>query len=109
MADLQRWCRVTVFGTDGTELATGVLVGPGAPDIGAVDDLARLALHAARLGGRVSLAEVSPAMRDLLELAGLCVELAGLCVEVEGQTELRKEALGVQEIQEDVHPGDLPP
>jgi hypothetical protein len=101
MADLQRWCRVTVFGTDGTKLASGVVVGPGAPDIGAVDDVARLALHAARLGGRISLAEVSPAMRELLELAGLCVD-------VEGQTELGKEPLGVQEVQEEVHPGDLP-
>jgi len=109
MADLQRWCRVTVFDADGTELASGALVGSRAPDLGVVDDVARLALHAARLGGRVSLAEVSPAMRELLELAGLCVELAGLCVDVEGQTELGKESLGVQEVQEEVHPGDLPP
>jgi len=102
MADLQRWCRVTVVGKDGTKLTGCVLLGPGPPDIGAVDEVARLALHAARLGGGISLADVAPAMRELLELAGLCVE-------VEGQTELGKEALGVQEIQEHVHPGDLPP
>ncbi len=66
-----------------------------------MDDVARLALLAGRLGGGIVLTEVSPALRTLLELAGLRVE-------VEGQAELGEEPLGVQEGQEEGHPGDLP-
>jgi hypothetical protein len=102
MDGLQRWCRVTILGADGAVLAACVLEGPGDPDLGAVDDVARLALQVARLGGGVALAEVSPAMRELLELAGLGVE-------VEGQTEFGEEPLRVQEVQEEAHPGDLSP
>jgi len=89
-----------VVGPDGAELACCLLGGPGAPDLEAVDDVAHLALLAGRLGGGIVLAEVSPALRALLELAGLRVE-------VEGQAELGKEPLGVQEGQEERHPGDL--
>jgi hypothetical protein len=85
---------------DGTVLADWVFAGAGAPTLGAVDDVARLALLATRLGCRIALAEVSPAMRELLDLAGLRVE-------VQGQAELGEEPLGVQERQEEVHPGDL--
>jgi hypothetical protein len=53
------------------------LRGRGAPDLGALEDVARLALLAERLGGRIALAEVSPTMRELLELAGLSVEVEG--------------------------------
>jgi hypothetical protein len=77
MVALQRWCRVTVVGPDGTVAATCDLDGPGSPGIDAVDDVARLALLASRLGGGITLGEVSPAMRELLELAGLCVEMEG--------------------------------
>lgn len=66
------WCRVTVVGPDGAELARCVLMGPGAPDLGAVNDVARLALLAIRLKGGIVLAEVSPGLRALLELTGLC-------------------------------------
>ncbi len=45
------WCRVTMVDPEGIALAAGVLEGPAAPDIGAVDDVARLALLAKRLGG----------------------------------------------------------
>ena len=76
------------------------LGGPGLPDLGAVDDVARLALLAGRLGGRIVLSDVSPAMRSLLELAGLGVE-------VEGEAEGGEEPLGVEEGQEELHPGDL--
>jgi hypothetical protein len=100
MAAVQLWCRVMVVGHDGTKLACYALEGPGPPDLGAVDDVARLALQAGRLGGGIVLAEVSAALRALLELTGLTVE-------VEGQAELREEALGVQERQEETHPGDL--
>ncbi|HUZ21270.1 MAG TPA: hypothetical protein VMU75_11935 [Acidimicrobiales bacterium] len=102
MAAVQLWCRVTVLGPDGAELACCVLEGPGAPDLGAVEEVARLALLAGRVGGCVVLAQLSPSLRVLLELVGLRVE-------VEGQTELQEQPLGVQEGQEEGHPGDLPP
>jgi hypothetical protein len=102
MDGVQRWCRVTVVGPDGTELAHVVLEGPGAPDLAAVDDVARLALAAGRLGGEITLLDLSPALGALLELAGLRVEM-------EGQAELEEEPVRVQEGQEPTHPGDLAP
>jgi hypothetical protein len=101
MAALERWCRITILGPDGTAVVRCVLEGVGAPDLGAVDDVARRALLAARSGGSVVLDDISPLMRELLDLAGLCVE-------VQGKAELRKEALGVQECQEETHRRDLP-
>jgi len=102
MVALQRWCRVTVVGPDGAVVACCELDGPRSPGLGAVDDVARLALLATRLGGGITLAEVSPAMREL-------VELAGLCVEMEGQVELGEKPLGIQQGEEEIHPGDPPP
>ncbi len=75
MADFQLWCRMALIGPGGAVLATRRLCGAGVPGIGAVDDVARLALAAARLGGRVVVGEVSPEMAELLELAGLGVEV----------------------------------
>jgi hypothetical protein len=72
-----KWCRVTMVDPDGIAVAAGVLEGPVAPDIGAVDDVARLALMAKRMGGGIVLAEVSPDLRALLELTGLVVEVEG--------------------------------
>jgi hypothetical protein len=94
------WCRVQIVGAEHTTLASRQLGGPGFPDIGAVDDVARLALLARRLGGRIVLSDVSPELRSLLELAGLRVE-------VEREAERREEPLGVEEGQEELHPGDL--
>jgi hypothetical protein len=94
------WCRVQIVGADHTMLAYHQLGGPGLPDLGAVDDVAHLALQARRLGGRIVLSDVSPALRSLLDLAGLGVE-------VEGEAEGREEPLGVEEGQEELHPGDL--
>jgi hypothetical protein len=71
----ERWCRVTMVGSDGDPIADGVLEGTCGPDLGAVDDLARLALVAKRLGARLKLAEVTPELADLLELTGLRVEV----------------------------------
>jgi hypothetical protein len=102
MVALQRWCRVTVVGPDGTVVARCELDGPGSPGLGAIDDVAHLALLASRLGGGITLAEVSPAMRELLELAGLCVEM-------EGQAELGEEPPGIEHGEEEIHPGDPPP
>jgi len=97
------WCRVLILGADRTTLACHHLGGPGLPDLGAVDDLARLALLARRHGGRIVLSDVSPALRSLLELAGL----AGLRVEVEGEAEGGEEPRRLEEGQEELHPGDL--
>jgi len=102
MVALQRWCRVTLVGPDGAVVARCELDGPGSPGLGVVDDVARLALLASRLGGGITLAEVSPAMREL-------VELAGLCLEMEGQAELGEEPLGIQQREEEIHPGDPSP
>ena len=95
------WCRVTMVDPDGIALASGVLEGPAAPDIGAVDDVARLALLAKRLGGGLVLTDVSPDLRAL-------VELTGLVVEMEGEPERGEEPLGIQQVQEEGHAGDLP-
>jgi hypothetical protein len=93
------WCRVLVVGADHTALACHQLGGPGLPDIGVVDDVARLALQAGRLGGRIVLSDVTPAVRALLELAGLRVEM-------EREAERGEEALWVEGEQEELHPGD---
>jgi hypothetical protein len=77
MAGFGVWCRVTVVGPDGLALAVCALGGSGAPDLGAVDDVARLTLVAKRCGGAVVLTEVSPALKSLLDLAGLGVEVEG--------------------------------
>jgi hypothetical protein len=71
------WCRVTIVDAEGATLAQGMLEGPADPDLRAVDDLARLMLQAKRLGGGIQLAEVSPELCALLELAGLRVEMEG--------------------------------
>ena len=95
-----RWCRVLVVGADHTSLASHQLSGPGLPDLGTVDQVARLALRARRVGGRIILSDVSPALDALLSLAGLGVEM-------ERETEGGEEALGVEGGQEKLHTGDL--
>jgi hypothetical protein len=95
------WCRVVVMGADHSTLSRLQLGGPGPPDIGAVDEVARLALQAGRLGGRIILSEVTPALRELLELAGLRVEM-------ERETERGEQARRLEGIQEELHPGDRP-
>ncbi len=102
MDDVRPWCRVTVVDPEGVAVARFMLEGRGAPDIGAVDEVARLALLARRIWGGVVLADLSPALHALLELSGLRVE-------VEGQTKLGEEPLGVQEGQEEGHSGDFSP
>lgn len=54
-----------------------LLEGPGLPDLESVDKVARLALVAAHLGGHIALQEVSGAMQELLDLAGLVLEVPG--------------------------------
>jgi hypothetical protein len=93
------WCEVLVLGPDSATVTAHRLEGSGAPDLGAVDEVARLALRAGRLGGRIVLSDVSPALAALLELSGLCVQM-------KGQSECRKESVGIEGVQEELHPGD---
>ncbi|MGO8862007.1 MAG: hypothetical protein ACLQRH_14750 [Acidimicrobiales bacterium] len=95
----QPWCRLKILGADGAELAVHVLHGPGQPDLNTVDDVARLALLAKRLGGGIVFTQVSPALLGLLDLCGLGLEVAG-------QSEGGEEAMGIQEVQEESHPDD---
>jgi hypothetical protein len=103
MAAVQLWCRVTIVDLGGAEVVCCTVEGPGPPDLATVDDVAFLALLARRLGGGIVLADVSPALRSLLELTGL-----DLAVEMERQAELWEEPLGIEEGQEEVHGRDLP-
>lgn len=105
MAERARWCRVTLEAPGEDVLASLVLEGDGAPDLGAVDEVARSALLARRVGGRVVLGQVSAAMGELLELAGLS---DALVVEVEREPEGGEEPLRVEERQEETHLGDPP-
>jgi hypothetical protein len=115
MAEAELWCRMTIVGPGDLELAAFALKGPGDPDIGAVDDVARFVVLAKRLGGRLVLTELSTKLRALLDLTGLPAEVAGLCVEevlsveVERQTELGEEPLGIQEGEEERRGADLAP
>ena len=99
MTAVERWCRVTVAARDGSIVACRALEGPGAPDLAAIDDLARLLLFGKRWGGRVTVTEISPAMSELIALAGLPVE-------VQGQAEGGEQPLGVEEVEDEVHPRD---
>ena len=83
MEPSREWCRITAFDAGGEATASWVLTGDGPPDLTAVESIARQALTATRAGGRLVLAEVAPALRELLVLAGLPVEM-------EGQTEGRE-------------------
>jgi hypothetical protein len=75
MVGLCRWCRITVTGPDGTALACYVLQGPDGPCLATVDTLCRMTVAARRTGGDVIVDQLSPALRDLLELTGLGAEL----------------------------------
>ena len=90
-----------MVGPGGGAVPSWVMEGRGLPDLGTVDHLARMALLAGRLGGAIVLTELSPPLRDLLDLAGLGVQ-------VEGEPERREEPFRVQRGEEVVHPGDLP-
>jgi len=64
--------RPTVVLTRGdVEVATWPLPGCGRPDMGIVDQLARLQLEAQRLGCSIRLRHVTSELVELLELAGL--------------------------------------
>ncbi len=80
------------------------------PDLGTVDALARLQLVAHRRGCSVRLVNVTPALRGLLDLAGLTdlfeagsAPAADSAVEVGGEPEQREQA---RRIEEERDPGD---
>ena len=85
--------------------------GTGDPDMGTVDDLARLALAAHRLGATVTLEDCRPELAELVWLAAVPVVVSrrsSLAVEVQREPEGGEEPLGIEEVQEEAHPGDLP-
>jgi hypothetical protein len=86
---------------DGEALVSAVLSGSGAPGVLVVDVVGRLALVAQRAGCAVRVSELCPELGELLDLAGLGVE-------VEGHAEVREQPLGVEQVKEEAHPGDLP-
>lgn len=87
------WCHVTVLEPDGSPLGRWTLRGPGAPDLDAVNRIARLRLAAQALGGTTVLSDLAPVLRELLELAGL----GDLCGEPRGETEGGEDPFGVLE------------
>jgi hypothetical protein len=89
MAGVIVWARVVAVGADGTRRVL-VLTGEEPPGLAAVEALARLQLAARRGGGRILLQAASPALAELLGLAGLLREVGG-------QAEGREDAVGVQE------------
>ena len=89
MADSALWARMVVAAADGTRL-TVPLAGDGPPDLAVVEALARFQLMARRAGDRVWLEDVSTALGDLLDLAGLRRQMIR-------QPERREQARGVQE------------
>lgn len=96
------WCLVRFLDHEGTALAQYAIGGSGPPDISTVDLLARLALQARRLGVELVVEDVSE------ELAGL-LGLAALPFEVRGKAEHGEQPVGLEDVQEEAHPGDLPP
>jgi hypothetical protein len=70
------------------------------PDLGTVDELARLQLAAVRRGSRVRLINVTADLQGLLVLLGLDEVLGcgpGLGIEARRQAEHREKSRGVQE------------
>jgi hypothetical protein len=76
VADTAGWARMVVAASEGTRLVVP-LAGDGPPDLAVVNALARFQLMARRAGDRVWLEDVSAALGDLLDLAGLRQAVAG--------------------------------
>jgi hypothetical protein len=98
MADSALWARMVVAAADGTRL-TIPLGGDGPPDLAVVEALARFQLMARRAGDLVWLEDVSAALAELLDLAGIRRQMIR-------QPERREQARGVQE---EIQPGDAVP
>jgi hypothetical protein len=83
-------------GAGGPTVAVCLTLEEGAPDIAAVDALARLLLAARRLRGTLQMGEMCPELAELLDLVGLRGEF-------EREAEQGKVVLGVEE---GMDPGD---
>jgi hypothetical protein len=94
-------CNVTVAGADGAVIAEAAMLGPGNPDLEALDVLSLLALHARRRGIALVLAGGTPALLALAEMSGLAGEMVG-------EAERGEQTLRVEQGQEEAHLGDLP-
>lgn len=90
MADLDVWCRITVFRAGGDQVGSWELSGYGPPDLAVLDGVARLILVASRAGGSVVVHDLSARMAELVELVGLGREMGG-------QPEGREDGRGVEE------------
>ncbi len=86
---MTRWARMVVVGPDGTRRVV-LLTGEGPPGVAVVGALARIQLGVRRAGGAMWLEDVSAALGELLDLAGLRREMGG-------QAEGGEQAPGVQE------------
>jgi hypothetical protein len=67
---------IVVLALGGTEMVSWSLVGSGQPDLLLVDELARLALAARRIGCQIGLRGASPELLGLLDLVGLAEVVA---------------------------------
>jgi len=85
MAAVVAWGWVVLVGSGGAEVEAWVVGGPGAPDLSAVDALARSQLSARSLGGSIRLRDVCWELGELLDLVGLRREVGG---EAEGGEEV---------------------
>lgn len=95
------WCRATAAGCQGSQTGSSVVIaGTRAPDLAAVDELARWMLGVTRAGGSVVIEYVAPKMAELLDLSGLSIE-------VQGQAEGRKQPQRVQRLEKEGELGDL--
>jgi hypothetical protein len=74
---LDVWCRIRVVNCCKRVLVSENLAGFGPPGLAAVDRVARLALMARRRRARIVISDISPSMRELLDLAGLDVRTWG--------------------------------
>ena len=97
----------TFVAPDGTTMLLCDVARLADVDMGTIDALARIALRARRLGCAVNLRDAPPELLELLAFAGLsdvlpCDPPSG--VEVTGQSEERKEPLGVQEERDPADP-----
>ena len=85
------------------EVTTWPLEGDGPPDIGVIDELARLQLRARRMGCQIRLRQVSPELFELLDLLGLgavvpCVPGLRVCGVEVGWNPEDLEEVGVEEV-----------
>ena len=90
------WAEVVLLRGD-EEVAGWALVGTGRPDIGLVDEVARLQLAAKRAGCSISLRNACPDLLRLLDLAGLCDVGGRRPLQVVGEAEDGEE-VGVEEV-----------